>query len=183
MGYEMIKQALIMDTETTGLVDNHTLKLDKQPEVIEFYGNLVDLDSGDVLGEYHHLFKPKRKLEEEIIKITGLTDAELAKYHHFNVMAAPIKVLLESQPCIIGHNLSFDTEMLDLEFERLGAKVKWPLCICTVEQTVHLKGHRLSQSALHEFLFEEGFADAHRAKPDVQALTRIVLELRKRNLI
>ena len=36
-------KAFIFDTETTGLVKNRTIKLDDQPEVIEFYGALVDL--------------------------------------------------------------------------------------------------------------------------------------------
>src|SRR6187399_3181485 len=41
---EMI--ALVFDTETTDLVTNRTLRLDRQAEVIEFYGVVADLTSG-----------------------------------------------------------------------------------------------------------------------------------------
>jgi len=82
-----------------------------------------------------------------------------------------------------AHNLAYDMEMLEFEFKRLNDTLKglWnkPL-ICTVEQTVHLRGIRLSLSALHEYLFNEKFEGAHRAKADVQAQVRCFMELKKR---
>jgi DNA polymerase-3 subunit alpha len=78
-------------------------------------------------------------------------------------------------------------DMLSLEFRRLGMLeevIKWPVIrICTVEQTEWYKGYRLSLTALYEELFGEPFPDAHRARVDVQALTRVFLELRKREEI
>jgi hypothetical protein len=56
-------------------------------------------------------------------------------------------------------------------------KIKWPDKICTVEQTVHLKGYRVSLSVLHETLFGMPFTGAHRAKVDVSALLFICKEL------
>jgi len=49
-----------------------------------------------------------------------------------------------------------------------------------VQETEWIKGHRLSLSALHEELFGEPFSGAHRARVDVDALTRCFNELRQR---
>ena len=59
-------KAVIFDTETTGLVKNRTIKLDNQPEIIEFYGALVDLGKkGKILKEVDTLIKPNKALSME----------------------------------------------------------------------------------------------------------------------
>ncbi len=71
--------------------------------------------------------------------------------------------------------------MIDIEFERLKAtKVAWPRVICTIEQTMHYIGRRMTLSVLHEHLFGEKFQGAHTAFGDVSALVRICVELHKR---
>src|SRR5262249_43032643 len=92
-----------------------------------------------------------------------------------------IRDFIESAECVVAHNAAFDKDMLDLEFKRLNlTPIAWPPILCTVEQTIHVTGYRLSLSALYEHLFGETFKDAHRAETDVRALTRCVIELRKR---
>jgi DNA polymerase III epsilon subunit-like protein len=66
------------------------------------------------------------------------------------------------------------------ELVRLGLhrKFPWPpRHICTVESTMQIKGHRLHLANLHEHLFGEKFAGAHRAMVDVEALTRCFIKL------
>ena len=99
------------------------------------------------------------------------------------VVLPRIKSLIESSPLVIAHNASFDREVVDIEAERLKAIVAWPRVVCTVEQTVHLRGYRLSLSDLHEEFFGKKFAGAHRARVDVDALARIVCEMIKRDLL
>lgn len=177
-------KVVIFDTETNGLIENHTIKLNKQPEVIEFYGCVVDLaKKGKILSEFDTLVRPHRPLDDEPKKITGLTDEILATAPYFESVANRVELILQSAPVVIAHNLSFDVEMIELEMERLHRKIAWPRKLCTVEQTIHLKGFRLSQSNLHEFLFGEGFEGAHRAKADVHALVRICVELFKMEII
>lgn len=175
-------RAFIFDTETSGLIDNHTLPLDKQPEIIEFYGADVDLKTGEILSEIEILIKPHKPISEEITNITGLENSDFEKCLPFSAHAPFIRKAIAESEAIIAHNLSFDMEMLKIECERLGGlSIKWPRrLICLVEQTVHLKGFRLSMMNLHEHLFNEKFADAHRAKPDTQALIRCAVELYKR---
>jgi DNA polymerase-3 subunit alpha len=179
-------KALLLDTETTGLIFNHSITLDQQPEVIEFYGCVADLKKGKISHDLNTLIKPKNyPMTDEIIAETKtkLSNEMLADAPLFKEEAPGIKKLIENAPIVIAHNASFDKEMLDIEYERLGMKLKWPPLICTIEQTIHIKGYRLSLTNLHIELFKEPFPEAHRAKADVMALLRICKELYKRKLL
>ena len=175
--------ALICDTETSGLVQNHVIPLARQPSIIEYFGWTADFNRNELLDPepgqqaLDLLIKPPKPIDAEITKITGLTNEMLEAAPPFAAVADLIKMQIEAAPVVIAHNLSFDKEMIDLEFERLGQKINWPRVICTVECCNFLKGYRLSLSNLHEHLFGESFAGGHRAKNDVAALTRCCQKL------
>lgn len=175
-------KAFIFDTETTGLVQNRTIKLDKQPEIIEFYGCTVDLSTGELIDEIDVLIRPaKLPLPPIITKITGLKSEMFEKEPRFGFFAPTIRAAIEREGVTpIAHNLSFDKDMVEIEFERLGEKIEWPAGLCTVEQSIHVKGFRLTLGGLHSELFGEPFVGAHRAKVDVAALTRCAVEMFKR---
>lgn len=172
--------ALILDTETTGLIDNRLTKLDKQPHIIEFYGCLSDLKTGKIMCEIEHLIKPPVSISEEVVKITGIDDEMVSKAQPFEAIASQVETLISNSPMVIAHNMSYDKDMIEIEFERLGKKIKWPELMCTVEQTIHLCGYRLNLSALYEHLFKTSFKGTHRAKNDVQALLACCVELTQR---
>ena len=172
--------SLIFDCETTGLIDSHLLKLDRQSSIIEFYACLADLRDGTVTRELDLLIKPPGEISEKITKITGISTAMVADAPAFRSVAAGVREVIESAPVVIAHNASFDIEMVNLEFERLGEKIRWPRVICSVEASIHIKGFRLSLGALHEELFAEKFTGAHRAKADVAALRRCCVEMHRR---
>jgi DNA polymerase-3 subunit epsilon len=181
---------VVFDTETTGLTKNRTVRLDRQPEVIEFYAALVDLDAGPApLEDYHTLIRPTVEYPMTDWTITQtktkISNEELKDAPAFGEVADTIHdFLAHPRPGNLAHNLSFDRDMIEIELERLKRKIVWPLVsVCTVEQTVHLRGRRLNQTALHEFLFQKGFDNAHRAKADSGALINIAVELRKRGII
>lgn len=167
----------LFDTETTGLMDNHTVPLEKLPSIIEWYSCTADLSTGEVLSELELLIKPPRGISQEIVNITGIDDAMVAAAPSFAFVAGDVKKVIESANRMLAHNASYDVEVTDTEFERLGQKVKWPRVLCTVEATVHLKGFRLNLTGLHEMLFGETFKGAHRAKADVMAHLRCCCEL------
>lgn len=176
-------KAVVFDTETTGLIENQTVKIDKLPEVIEFYGALWDLKKGKMIEEAHYLIKPSKPLSEETKSITRFRDEDFIGKASFAKAAVQIRGFIEKAPIMIAHNASFDKEICDIEFKRLGETVSWPRVLCTVEQTIHIKGFRLSMTALHEYLFGEGFPDAHRADADSKALARVCCELFKRGYL
>jgi len=171
----------LFDTETSGLVDNRTLPLDKQPSIIEWYSCSADLTTGEIISELDLLIKPPRLISDEITRITGLKNADLEDKPMFAAVAPEIRAAIEGAARMAAHNASFDVEMADIEFSRLGQTLAWPRrVICTVEATVHLKGHRLNLQGLHELLFGEQFPHAHRARNDVMALLKCACELHKR---
>lgn len=178
--------AIAFDTETSGLSANRTMHIDKQPEIIEIYAALFNFKNGKVLEDIDYLIKPFRPIDEEVITpITGITNAMLADKPFFQQFAPSIKAFLEMDRAtfITSHNIAFDQEMVDIEMTRIRDKVAWKPLICTVEQTVNLKGFRLSLTALHEHLFGKAFEKAHRAKNDVMAQIRCVVELHKRDML
>jgi DNA polymerase III epsilon subunit family exonuclease len=176
-------KAFVFDTETTGLISNRKLPLDKQPHIIEVFGHIIDLKTGEVSAEFESLVKPPVALPAIITKITGLTDEKLKDAPPFAKVAAGFRDILGNAPVVIAHNLSFDTEMCEIEYERLGEKIGWPRKICTVEQTIHLRRFRLSMTNLYDELFKEKFEGAHRARQDVAALSRCCVELHRRGMI
>lgn len=108
----------------------------------------------------------------------------LAEAPPFSAVAERIFSVVEKYHVVAAHHLSYDREMLDLEARRLGREIKWPRrCICTVEQTVHLRGFYLDLTSLHEHLLGSKFEGAHRAEGDVGALVRCLVEMRRRGEI
>ena len=174
-------RALLFDTETTALIDNHLLPLDKQLYVVEWCSQMVDLGTGKVLQVLEHIIKPPIPLPEDTTRITGITPELLEGKPPFAAVAAEIKQCIEAASCVISHNFSFDKEATEIEYERLGQKVQWPILqLCSVEQSVHYRGYRLSLTNLHEHLFGQPMKEAHRARTDVEALTRCAVEMFRR---
>lgn len=176
-------RALVFDTETTGLIENRTVRKAMWPEIIEFAGIMIDWDTLEILDSYETLIKPSKRLDPKIVEITRITDEMLEGRPHFAEVADEIRSGIETCDLAIAHNCSFDVEMVDMEFERLGRKIRWPRTICTVEQTIAIKGARMKLGDLHEYLFGMRHEDAHRSMPDVRALVRVVQELKRRDLL
>ena len=170
----------IFDTETTDLISNSALKLDKQPHIVEFSGKVIDDETGEILAEIDFLCDPGIPMPAESSKITGLKTEDLKGLPSFASRIKEVQDFLDKAEAIVAHNLSYDHAITDFEAKRAGVELKWPsVKICTVESTEHLKGFRLNLSSLHELLFGVQFEGSHRAKADVDALVRCYLELKK----
>jgi DNA polymerase III epsilon subunit-like protein len=184
---------LVLDTETTGLIENHVVKLDRQPEIIEFAAITFDWDelpfpvnhteAPKSLREYDELIKPRLivgDLPEETKKRTGISWDDVKDKPHFKAYADDIAELINTSELVVGHNLSFDMEMVDLEFERLGRRIAWPqLKICTVEQSNFYLGRRAALGELYRSLTGEEHKKAHRALGDVEATLRCLRVMRE----
>jgi DNA polymerase III epsilon subunit-like protein len=177
-------KALIFDTETTDLISNSLLADNHQPRVIEFFGQLVDVPKGKVLDVLEFTCNPGIPIPKKVTEITGLTDADVRDSPPFPEYASAVEALLAKAGAAVAHNLSYDLQVLGFEFRRMKRELKWPpAMICTVQETQFLKGMRLSLSNLHLTLFGEEFKGAHRARQDVEALTRCFLEMHKRGIV
>lgn len=167
---------LIFDTETTDLIKNTARRLDKQPRIIEFFSISWDDETNEEI-ETHILVNPGIAIPEIVIGITGITNEMIKDKPPFQLVASSIVNLINANDRPVAHNLSYDQSVIDFELKRLGGKIDWKYGVCTVEATEHFKGHRLTLSALHEYLFGVAFTGAHRAEIDVRALFRCYRKL------
>lgn len=180
-------QVILFDTETTDLVRNTGLPLEKQPKIIELYAKKLQLpvdawgnkDEWETLGEFDMLFNPGMPIPEEVVKITHITDEMVKDAPSISEHWADIVDFFSGADHDVAHNLAYDRQIMAFEQARHGTG-EFPFAkkgICTVEGTLHLKGFRLNLQALHEELFGEGFPEAHRAKNDVEAMERCFKQL------
>lgn len=186
---------IIFDTETTGLIENIAIPVKRQPRIIELYAlKIEDCELRSIasqtepmnwdsffagLKEWHSLFWAN-EVPAEVTRITGLKTDDLATAPHFAAKFESLAEFFRGERLLCGHNLSFDRDMLSIELRRMGKQCAfpWPFVhIDTVEATEGEDGFRLALAALHEKLFGTGFDAAHRAKSDVTATTRCVVEL------
>lgn len=173
----------LFDTETTDLIHNTQLDIERQPMIIEFYGMLID-EHGTLYRELDFLCNPGIPIKDEVVKITGIDQDMVKNEKPFSHYANDVISIIESSDAIIAHNLAYDFFIVYTELKRLGLSAQWPQRkICTVEQTEWISGYRLSLSNLYEKLFDKKFLNAHRAKNDVEALKEIFLKLLNDGLI
>lgn len=184
-----MKRALLFDTETTSIENNVLLSDKHKPYIIEFFGRIVD-EKDETVEELEFLCRPPIPIPDEVTRITGLRDADLKDAPPFAEKAKELFDFIASADAVVAHNLRYDWSVVNTEFARLmiapgiEAQPKWPLIrICTVEETEWVKGYRLSLTGLHELLFGHPFDGAHRARTDVDALTRCFIEMRKRRWV
>lgn len=194
--------AIVFDTETTGLIDNSAKPLKDQPHIIELCAVKIDLDNGafyvhddDWPGDrdkllaaapvYSSLFYHP-KLPEDTPKITGITQDMVNLAPQFPNELRKLQAFFLGATHLVGHNLSYDRDMLAIELKRLDMAEQFPWSpkhICTVEMTETLKGYRLGLNDLHEELTGARFNEHHRAEPDTRATARCFVEIVRRGMI
>ena len=176
---------IIVDTETTGLIEADGNPLPNQPYIIEIFALRVS-DDDVIEDEYYSLVKPPKPLPEVITRINGLTDNALKNAPSFAAVYRPLAEIFLSCHTFVAHNAPFDVGMLSNELRRIDkhCQFPWPpVMYCTVEQSMHLRGYRLKLQELHEIA--TGLPDipnAHQAKADVMALFECYKWLRKQHV-
>lgn len=102
----------MFDTETTGIGNN--------ARIIEI-GALLIGDDNTPMYEYDQLIQPHAKLSAGITELTGITDADLADQPDAEFVIP--QFLTAIRPLLlIGHNVSFDIRMLNIEGGLLGCR-------------------------------------------------------------
>ena len=103
---------LIMDTETTGL---DPLKGDRIIEV-----GIVEMVGRKFTGEKLHVYiNPQRGMDEEVIRIHGISEAFLTDKPTFDQVAQALYDFMDGAE-IIAHNATFDMNFLNMEFAKVG---------------------------------------------------------------
>ena len=190
---------LFFDTETTGLPRNYNAPLDdfenwprlvqiawiEAPDPVEQRGQVKTFDT---------IIKPDGwDVPEEASKVHGITTERAA------LEGMPIKnalsmfsIALAQADMVIGHNVSFDRNIVGSEMLRAGFEnsLKDKPRLCTMIYGTHfcnIPGNRGPKwpklTELYQKLFSETMPSAHNAKADVWATAKCFYEMRKRNII
>ncbi|MBT8244622.1 MAG: DNA polymerase III subunit alpha [Winogradskyella sp.] len=187
---------LIFDTETTGLPkrwDAPITDTDNWPRVIQIAWQLHDA-MGNCIEHQDYLIKPDGfNIPYDAEKIHGIS-TELAQEQGIALpeMLEKFNVAMSKTKFIVGQNVKFDLNVTGAEFVRenlANPLQKLPVLDTCTEHTANLcqiPGGRYGKfklptlTELHEFLFNQPFAEAHNATADVEATTRCFLELLRR---
>ena len=190
---------LIFDTETTGLPKNWKAPLtdsENWPRCIQIAWQIHDTN-GDLLEHQDYLIQPDAyTIPFDSEQIHGISTA-LAEDKGVPLVKAleEFKKAIGQVKFIVGHNVSFDRNIMGAEFLRLGVRdileSKSIIDTCTEEtaRLCKLPGGRGGKfklptlSELYRFLFQEPFKEAHNATADVEATTRAFLELLRKDVL
>lgn len=172
---------IVFDTETTGLVKNESLPLDKQPKIIEFGAIKVDSDLKEI-DRIEFLVNPGEKLEPIITKITGIKDSDLKDESPFVEYYGALCNFFLGEDTMAAHNLPFDRSLLLFELQRIGKQYQFPwpsYHICTVERTTSITGKYMKLEALYQHYFKEDPKQTHRAIEDVELLLKVMRKMKE----
>ena len=184
---------LIFDTETTGLPKHWGAPIsdtDNWPRCIQIAWQLHD-DMGKVIEHQDYLVKPEGfNIPYDAERIHGIS-TELAQAEGISLaeVLEKFNIALGKAKFIVGQNLGFDVNIMGCEFYRMGVESpmsSMPILDTCTEVTASLlklpggRGGKFklpTLTELHQYLFNQPFAEAHNATADVEATTRCFFEL------
>ena len=189
---------LVFDTETTGLPLNYRAPLsdfNNWPRMVQIAWQIHDI-KGDLIEVKNYIIKPDGfTIPYNSEKIHGIsTELALSKGIPLEKVLSLFSDALNQAKYIVGHNISFDNNIVGCEFLRsnMSNVLENKISIDTKEESTEfcqLPGGRGGKfkwpnlSELYNKLFGESFAEAHNASADVEATTRCFLELLRLNII
>ena len=183
---------LVFDTETTGLPLNWKAPLtdfDNWPRLVQLAWQIHDIKGG-LIEVKNYIIKPEGfTIPYNAEKIHGIsTKRALDEGLSLKEVLSFFINDLSKAKYIIGHNISFDNNIVGCEFLRsnLSNLLLDKISIDTKNESTEfcqLPGGRGGKykwpnlSELYKKLFNDSFAEAHNASADVEATTRCFLEL------
>jgi len=190
---------LIFDTETTGLPKNWNAPItdsDNWPRCIQLAWQ-VHNELGELVEVKNFIIKPEGfDIPFNASKIHGIsTERALKTGQDLTFVLTEFNEALSKAKFVIGHNVNFDLNIVGAEFHRVGAESpmmemeKLDSCSETTATLCQIPGGRGGKfklpklQELHQFLFQEEFAEAHNASADVEATARCFLELVRKKVL
>jgi DNA polymerase III subunit epsilon len=160
-----VTRILVLDTETTGL-DQSKEKIIELALLCVDVDNTTGLPVGEVLV-YDGLEDPGKPIPPEVLKITGITDADVQGQA---LDEARIAELLQGVDVVVAHNAGFDRPFVESRIPAF-ANVDWACSFADIDW----KAQGRSSAKLESLAHENGwFYDAHRAEMDCHALLAVL---------
>jgi DNA polymerase III alpha subunit (gram-positive type) len=181
------RDIMVMDTETTGLAPGS--------RIVQLSFAIFDCD-GTQKELYDYIIRQEEGIiiPQVTVDIHGITD-EIAKTqgHKLKKVIKIFKNRLKFVRTIVGHNISFDMNMLSCELDRINKpeckhQLEQRNTYCTMKSTIDIVGLKTAAgrkknpklSELYKYLFNKEIANAHNAKYDVLNTAKCYFELRRR---
>ena len=159
---------VVVDVETTGLSP-------EKHRIIEIAA--LRVTEGFVVDTFHSLINPECELPREIIKLTGIRQADVDPAPLAAEVIPDFLNFLDNS-IFVAHNCSFDWGMVHGELRRLGLPKLKNQQLCTVRLArrllPHLKSKGLASLMQHYGLNPNGH---HRALNDVRVTSDILSRL------
>ena len=134
MSDEQIVRQVVLDTETTGM------NMTGQPQIGH---NIIEIGAVEVINRrltgrtFHVYIKPPREVDEEAIRVHGITNEFLQDKPVFAEIADDFLAFIKGAELII-HNAPFDVAFMDQEFSYLKNPPPKTAEICTVTDSLQL---------------------------------------------
>ena len=134
MSDEQIVRQVVLDTETTGM------NMTGQPQIGH---NINEIGAVEVINRrltgrtFHVYIKPPRKVDEEAIRVHGITNEFLQDKPVFAEIADDFLAFIKGAELII-HNAPFDVAFMDQEFSYLKNPPPKTAEMCTVTDSLQL---------------------------------------------
>lgn len=126
----MAKRQIILDTETTGINPQEGHR------IIEI--GCVEMINRRLTGNNFHVYlNPERLIEEEAIRVHGITNEFVADKQLFSEIAEAFFAYLQGAELVI-HNAAFDVGFINHEFKRLISPLPPIDTVCGVLDTLAL---------------------------------------------
>ena len=195
-------KVMVFDTETTWLFSKKEKNLDKQPYIIQFSGILVEMDEDwkyTELKRINQFIKPPIKIPVAASQVHWIYDIDVINQKPFSSYAELISKWIEYPDIIVWHNVSFDQNMLLVEFQRIrmkGSTLSYnpKKVICTMNESVNycklpkknIKAEWYKKPKLQELikkLYWYYFKWAHDAMVDVEWTLKAFSKLIEKKVI
>lgn len=134
MNEQPIQRQVVLDTETTGMNFNGA------PHIGH---NIIEIGAVEVINRrltgrtYHVYIKPPRAVDEDAVKVHGITDEMLADKPTFAEIALEFLEFIKGAELVI-HNAPFDVGFIDHEFSFLPEQPPKVAEMCQVTDSLQL---------------------------------------------
>jgi DNA polymerase III epsilon chain len=168
MKLNLTKPLIVFDLETTGLdlVKDRIIQI----SYIKIYPDGKEERSNQFVN-------PERSIPQEVVDITGITDADVANAPTFKMLAADLANKFQGCDFAGFNSNHFDVPMLAEEFLRAGIDFDFSKCNLIDVQTIFHKMERRNLAAAYKFYcgrkMEDDFV-AHKADQDTEATYRVL---------
>lgn len=168
MKLNLTKPLIVFDLETTGLdlVKDRIIQI----SYIKAYPDGKEERSNQFVN-------PERSIPQEVVDITGITDADVANAPTFKMLATDLANKFQGCDFAGFNSNHFDVPMLAEEFLRAGIDFDFSKCNLIDVQTIFHKMERRNLAAAYKFYcgrkMEDDFV-AHKADQDTEATYRVL---------